>query len=99
MGRPSLTDHREKERMSLLGEDVFGDAWGEDDFAPMEMDDAAWVSCPYCGEAVELTVDPTGGSYQEYVEDCEICCRPWSVRVAMDGEGHPFVEALTLDEN
>ncbi|MGA7617362.1 MAG: CPXCG motif-containing cysteine-rich protein [Thermoanaerobaculia bacterium] len=39
------------------------------------------VECPYCGEANEILVDPTGGSVQQYVEDCQICCAPWQVLV------------------
>lgn len=75
------------------------DAWWEDDDPiDAEIDDAAWVSCPYCGEAIELRVDPSGGAQQEYVEDCEICCRPWSVRVAVSGSGRPDVAVSTLDE-
>ena len=38
------------------------------------------VMCPYCGESVELLVDGTLPQ-QEYVEDCEICCRPMVVTV------------------
>lgn len=36
--------------------------------------------CPYCGEPVELLVDPSPG-VQRYVEDCQVCCRPMVVRV------------------
>ena len=35
---------------------------------------------------------------QEYVEDCEVCCQPLSVRVAFDGDGNPDVSVATLDE-
>ncbi|MBK52406.1 MAG: hypothetical protein CMQ45_08490 [Gammaproteobacteria bacterium] len=31
--------------------------------------------CPYCGEHIELLID-TSITEQEYVEDCEVCCRP-----------------------
>lgn len=68
----------------------------DEDFA--EMAGAATVSCPYCGEAVELIVDPGGGALQEYVEDCEVCCRPWSVRVRFGSDGVPLVEVGTLDD-
>lgn len=35
------------------------------------------VRCPYCREQIELYVDPdTAGTF---VEDCEVCCRPWQV--------------------
>lgn len=53
--------------------------------------------CPYCGEPVELLVDPGSGSRQEYVEDCPVCCRPWWVRVTYDG-GEPRVELGTEDD-
>lgn len=30
-------------------------------------------------------LDPAGGSRQEYIEDCEVCCRPWQVQVHYAG--------------
>ena len=38
------------------------------------------VLCPYCGESVELLIDATLPS-QQYVEDCEVCCRPMVVSI------------------
>lgn len=43
------------------------------------------AQCPYCGEAVEVTVDEVGVSQESYVEDCPVCCRPWQVQVSRDG--------------
>jgi len=43
--------------------------------------------CPYCGEQVEVTVDSIGPSSEEYVEDCSVCCRPWTVTVTRDEDG------------
>jgi hypothetical protein len=53
------------------------------------------VSCPYCGESVEITLDPGGGANQQYIEDCQVCCRPWVVSVSYDEDGtaHVFVDA------
>ena len=51
----------------------------------------AVVECPYCGESVEITLDPGSGSEQDYVEDCEVCCQPWRVRVRYDSEGQASV--------
>lgn len=48
------------------------------------------VTCPYCFEAIELWIDP--GTTGEYVEDCEVCCRPWRVIVHRDPEGRPTVQ-------
>jgi hypothetical protein len=58
----------------------------------------ATVACPYCGEPVEITLDPGSGNYQEYVEDCEICCRPWQVTVTYGLDGSAEVSVNTLDE-
>lgn len=42
--------------------------------------------CPYCGEPVELVIDTSLGS-QEYIEDCEVCCRPMIVSVEATAGG------------
>lgn len=44
------------------------------------------VHCPACGEPLELAVDASTGD-QQYVEDCQVCCRPMVVRVAVDDDG------------
>lgn len=54
--------------------------------------------CPYCGEAVEVDVDTTGGDRQSYVEDCPVCCRPWAVEVLRDADGQWRVDIRTADE-
>ncbi len=51
------------------------------------IDGAADVSCPYCGERTTITLDPGSGASQDYVEDCEVCCRPWRVKVRYDRGG------------
>ena len=33
------------------------------------------AACPYCGESFSTTLDTSAGS-QDYIEDCQICCRP-----------------------
>jgi hypothetical protein len=56
---------------------------------------ATVVVCPYCGEPVEIALDPGSGSQQDYIEDCAVCCRPWNVSVTYheDGSADVFVEA------
>jgi hypothetical protein len=48
------------------------------------VDDYFVVTCPYCGEDVEIYLEPdvTGS----FVQDCEVCCNPWRVRVVGRGE-------------
>jgi hypothetical protein len=59
---------------------------------------AAWVTCPHCGEEIELVVDPGGGSPQEYVEDCEVCCRPMQLTVQWDADGFAHARAASDDD-
>ena len=48
------------------------------------MDDSFLVTCPYCGEEVEIYLEPdVKGSF---VQDCEVCCNPWRVSVTRDGD-------------
>ncbi len=43
------------------------------------------LCCPYCGEPVEVTVEPVGAPAERYVEDCPVCCRPWVVELSREG--------------
>lgn len=56
------------------------------------------VICPYCGEANEIALDAAGGADQEYVEDCQVCCRPWRVNVSYNEEGGADVTATPLED-
>ena len=42
------------------------------------------VRCPYCGEDVEIYVEPDVRG--TFVQDCEVCCNPWRLRVSGDDE-------------
>ena len=55
-------------------------------------DGGAEVMCPYCAETVEVVLDPASGTEQSYVEDCEVCCRPWQVTVRYDETGAAEVQ-------
>jgi hypothetical protein len=75
------------------------DHYDEDEEFPLgdgTADTATHVTCPYCGEIVEISVDPGGGAVQEYVEDCEVCCNPWQVNVRFI-DGAAIVEVSALD--
>jgi transcription elongation factor Elf1 len=50
------------------------------------------VTCPFCGETEEISVDGGGGESQTYIEDCAVCCRPRVVHVEPSDEpGEPNV--------
>jgi hypothetical protein len=59
----------------------------EDEEATEPLDGEVAAQCPYCGEGVQLTVDPVGAGHEQYVEDCPVCCRPWSVSVSRGEDG------------
>lgn len=60
-------------------------------------DTGATVTCPHCGETMEIALDPGSGTHQRYVEDCEVCCRPWEVSVAYADDGSADVHLVSLD--
>lgn len=33
------------------------------------------IHCPYCGESLSVLLNPEDLG-QEYIEDCQVCCRP-----------------------
>ena len=54
------------------------------------------IDCPYCGERIEVLVD-CSVDYQEYIEDCAVCCRPITLAVAIDSAGD--ITVMPRDEN
>ena len=46
-----------------------------------------FFNCPHCGETISVLLDFSIPD-QEYIEDCEVCCRPIEIRyeVGADGE-------------
>jgi hypothetical protein len=48
------------------------------------MADVFLVTCPYCAEELEIHLesDVSGA----LVQDCEVCCNPWLVRVSGEDE-------------
>jgi len=50
------------------------------------------IRCPYCGEAISIMVD---GSIEEqqYIEDCQVCCRPIVIVSSVSSQGDCLVEA------
>tara|TARA_R110000787_G_scaffold255250_1_gene360559 strand:- start:362 stop:559 length:198 start_codon:yes stop_codon:yes gene_type:complete len=54
------------------------------------------VWCPYCGEAIEVLIDHQEAGDQ-YIEDCQVCCRPIIFDVAVDAAG--LLSVTVRDEN
>ena len=54
------------------------------------------IDCPYCGETITILIDDSVGA-QQYIEDCQVCCRPMEIRVSVSADGDLQIEAR--DEN
>jgi hypothetical protein len=54
------------------------------------------VRCPYCGEGIEVLIDHQEAGHQ-YIEDCQVCCKPIIFSVAEDSVGNLSVSVR--DEN
>jgi len=56
--------------------------------------DCFLINCPYCGEDVEIYLEPDVRG--TLIQDCEVCCNPWLLRITSDGEDR-YVEAGRAD--
>ena len=55
------------------------------------------VGCPYCGEIIDILVDDSEPE-QQYVEDCQVCCRPILFRLQFGADGSLIVEVSREDD-
>jgi hypothetical protein len=44
------------------------------------------IQCPFCSEHYETQVDLSAGS-ANYIEDCQVCCQPIEMSLAVDDSG------------
>ena len=61
------------------------------------MTELQWISCPYCGERFEISID-LSVEEQSYIEDCYVCCRPISFIVEVNELGE-VLSILARHEN
>jgi hypothetical protein len=47
-------------------------------------------TCAFCFEVNSIFVDPSGGLFQSYVEDCQVCCRPNVLAIEWRDEEEAF---------
>jgi prolyl-tRNA synthetase len=60
-----------------------------------EMSEEFFVTCPYCGEEVEIYLEPD--VHGTLIQDCEVCCNPWRVRIVGSGDER-YVEVTRCDD-
>ena len=55
-----------------------------------------FFTCPYCWERISMVID----SYEEesdYIEDCEVCCRPIEIKFRFSDERLVAFEAKVME--
>ncbi|MFW6348051.1 MAG: CPXCG motif-containing cysteine-rich protein [Cyclonatronaceae bacterium] len=65
-------------------EETFGGLEGADESGVPDSGDfvePVVFLCGFCGSENHTFADPSQGNHQEYVEDCQTCCRPNVLRV------------------
>jgi hypothetical protein len=55
------------------------------------------ISCPYCGEMISILIDDSSPE-QQYIEDCQVCCRPIVIDVVVGPDGALTVGAKVENE-
>ena len=53
--------------------------------------------CPYCGEPLLLLLDNSVDA-QNYIEDCQVCCRPINVYLEFIDEDHFHIRLYTEND-
>ena len=60
------------------------------------------ISCPYCGESIDVLIEPVEETQDEdaaqYIEDCQVCCRPIQIRTQVDSQGIPAITVRNESE-
>jgi hypothetical protein len=56
-------------------------------------------TCAFCGEDNSIFVDPTGGSQQTYVEDCQVCCRPNLLTIVWDDVTESYLASASPESD
>ena len=63
----------------------------------MEGEQEAFFMCPYCGSSISMLFETFHGG-QDYIEDCEVCCRPIEVSYQISAGEMENVQVRRLDE-
>ena len=56
-----------------------------------------FFQCPYCWEEISMLLD-TSVSYQEYVEDCEVCCNPIQLHPRFRNQELVSFDAISIEQ-
>ena len=55
-----------------------------------------FFTCPYCWEQISMVLDNTE-EVSDYIEDCEVCCRPIELSFRFSKESLVHFEAKAME--
>lgn len=55
------------------------------------------IGCPYCGEVIDVLIDSSDLG-QQYIEDCQVCCKPITFLASEGVAGELVVNVYSEDE-
>ena len=55
-----------------------------------------FFTCPYCWETISMVLDPSEEE-SDYIEDCEVCCRPIELSFKFSDEQLVRFEARRME--
>lgn len=56
-----------------------------------------FFQCPYCWEQISMLLD-SSISFQNYIEDCEICCNPIQIQATFSNTELESFEAINIEQ-
>jgi len=64
----------------------------------MNVEQDILVQCPYCFKHITVRIDSTAGRNQEFVYDCEVCCRPIDMKATMQESQEQFYLECSISD-
>tara|TARA_R110002167_G_scaffold50678_8_gene147467 strand:- start:1599 stop:1796 length:198 start_codon:yes stop_codon:yes gene_type:complete len=55
------------------------------------------IDCPYCGEKISVMIEVLDEG-QEYIEDCQVCCRPIIFSVMLSNDDQPLISVRSEND-
>lgn len=56
-----------------------------------------FFQCPYCWQKISILLDPSIAQ-QNFIEDCEVCCRPIEINVGFDRQDVTYFDARSIEQ-
>ncbi|TNJ42604.1 CPXCG motif-containing cysteine-rich protein [Tamlana fucoidanivorans] len=56
-----------------------------------------YFTCPHCWQRISVLIDKTI-SEQQYIEDCEVCCNPFLLKIRFKNSELTGFQAISIEQ-